>query len=84
MWLSSREMLTEKRTFLGHCPLSAVFERRESCNMTASPRRANAYSQDFEVFMQELEEDSDLRSQIRLYKGIQTATFPISSELYVY
>ena len=52
--------------------------------MTASPRRANAYSQDFEVFMQELEEDSDLRSQIRLYKGIQTATFPISSELYVY
>ena len=27
------------------------------------------YSQDFEVFMQELEEDADLRSQIRLYKG---------------
>lgn len=26
-------------------------------------------SQDFEFFMQELEEDSDLRSQIRLYKG---------------
>ena len=40
-------------------------------DLVSSPRVVHARSQDFEVFMQELEEDSDLRSQIRLYKGKQ-------------
>ena len=42
---------------------------------------AERKAQDFEVFMQELEEDTDLRSQMRLYKGAPrepTATHSVS------
>ena len=66
MWLKSREKPTRKRgssqlIFVGL--LTAIPQGR----LTAS--YVYVCSQDFEVFMQELEEDADLRSQMRLYKG---------------